>query len=78
MTNRIRVTVPAEYHNQIREFTCKRPDGTWTIDIDLLKRLDEANIPWKIEGLEHIIQLLAELGASELARRDSYAKTNQG
>ena len=77
MTNKVRVTVPSQYHDKIREFIRKQPDGTCTIDIDSLKKVDELGIPWKLEDAGFIMQLLAELGASELARRKRFAETNQ-
>ncbi len=77
MTNRAYVTVPPEYHAKIREFIHHHPDGTCTIDTDSLKKLDELGIPWKIEDQGLIVRLLAELGASELARRTRDAETNQ-
>lgn len=77
MTNRIRITVPAEYHDKIQNFICEQPDGSRTIDIDSLQKLDELGIPWKIEDGGLIVQLLAELGASELARRERCAETHQ-
>ena len=76
MVNKVYVTVPSGYHDKIKEFIHQQPDGTFTIDTDSLKKLDELGIPWKIEDMGLIVQLLAELGASELARRKKDAETN--
>jgi hypothetical protein len=74
MGSKAYVTVPPEYLDKISEFIHQQPDGSHTIDTDSLKKLDELGIPWKIEDGGFIVDLLAELGAKELARRKKDAE----